>query len=313
MQVTVFGGTGFVGHSLVAQLLNAGHSVVVPVRNRERGKFLAMQPNVRVEPYDSGSDADLARVMAGSGAVVNLVGILHERKRGDFTRVHVALTERIVRSYAATSGAGARRYLHMSALGAGEEAPSLYQQSRAGAEAAVRKSNLNWTIFAPSVIFGAGDSFVSMFAKIIGVTPPFLPLVMPRAGTLFQPVWVEDVSRAMTNSLTNSATFGQRYELVGPKRYTLREIVQHAGARLGRSGPVVISTPPPFGMLQALVLEKIPGGPLMSRDNVRSMQVPNVSEASWPAFAAPAPTAMETVTPTYIGDAPDTYARYRKT
>jgi NADH dehydrogenase len=309
MQVTVFGGTGFVGHSLVAQLVNAGHSVVVPVRDREKAKQLAMQPAVRVEPYNSERDDELARAMAGSDAVINLVGILHERKRGDFERVHVELTKRIVHTYSATGG---QRFIQMSALGAGDDAPSSYQRSRAAAEKAVRESSLNWTIFAPSVIFGSGDSFVSMFANVLKLLPPFVPLIIPRAGTQFQPVWVDDVARAMVASVSNASSFGQRYELVGPKRYTLREVVKHAGARLGRK-PAVVSTPPPFGFLQALAMEFVPGGPLMSRDNWRSMEIDNVSDAPWPTFALPAPAALETITPTYIGDVPDNYARYRQT
>lgn len=309
MQITVFGGTGFLGHTLIAQLINAGHHVIVPVRNRERAKMLAVQPNVRVEIYDSASDADLRRVMQGSAAVINLIGILHERKRGDFERVHTTFTKRLLSTYGATAGT---RFIQVSALGAGEDAPSSYQRSKGAAETAIAASRMNWTIFAPSVIFGQGDSFVSMFATILKLTPPFVPLLMPKAGAQFQPVWVNDVARAIVCSVDNPQTYGQRYELVGPKRYSLRDIVKHAGARLGRN-PMVISTPPPLSTLQALALELIPGGPLMSRDNLRSMSVDNVSDQPWPAFAQPAPTAMETVTPSYIGDVPDGYSRYRKT
>ncbi len=313
MKITLFGGSGFLGHALTAQLTNAGHHVTLVTRDRERVKKLAVIPAVSVAVIDIRDNAALAGVMIGADAVINLVGILHERKSGDFLRVHRDLTQRIVSCYADTCGAVfTPRYIHVSALGAGVDAPSRYQRSKGEAENAVRASKTNWTIFAPSVIFGAGDSFLSMFAGILKLLPPFVPLAMPRAGAQFQPVWVQDVARAITHSLSDPKTFGQRYELGGPNRYSLRQIVKHAGSRLGRN-PIVISTPPPFSTLQALALEFIPGGPLMSRDNLASMSVDNVTDAPWPAFAGAAPTAMETITPTYIGDVPDTYARYRKT
>jgi uncharacterized protein YbjT (DUF2867 family) len=306
MNITLFGGTGFLGHALAAQLINAGHTVTLPVRNRERAKKLAIQPSVNVVEYNSHSDNDLARVLRGADAAINLVGILHERKPGDFARVHTEFTQRLLKQFQG-------RFIQVSALGATNDAPSIYQQSKAKAEDAIRASNSNWTIFAPSVIFGEGDSFVSMFSKILAWVPPLMPLVMPRAGTYFQPVWVNDVARAITRSLTDASTFKQRYELGGPMRYTLREVVQHAGARIGRNFTPVISTPPPFATLQAFILEKIPGGPLMSRDNLRSMSTHNITDQPWPAFIGQPPANMEAVTPTYLGDVGDAYAGYRKT
>jgi uncharacterized protein YbjT (DUF2867 family) len=310
MNITLFGGTGFVGHALTAQLINAGHHVTVPVRNRERAKKLAIQPQVSVVEYNSANDLDLARVMKNADAVINLVGILHERRSGDFDGVHVGLTERILKNYAGTPAG--KRYIHMSALGADVDGPSKYQQSKGKAEAVVRASDAKWTILAPSVVFGEGDSFVSLFNKLLAWAPPFLPLAVPKAGAYFQPVWVNDVCRAVVRALANPSTVGQRYELGGPMRYPLREIIQHAGSFLGRT-PLVISTPPPFANVQAFVLEKIPGGPLMSRDNVRSMSVHNITDQPWPAFIGQAPAQMEHITPAYLGKVPDEYAAYRKT
>ncbi len=309
MNITLFGGSGFVGHALAAQLANAGHSVLIPTRTREHAKVAAMLPNVRVEETKTLDDATLTRLISGADAVINLVGILHERKAGDFERVYCGLTQRIL---SACNAAGVKRYLHMSALGAAADGPSNYQQARGRAEAIVRQSNLQWTLFAPSVIFGQGDSFLTMFGKVLSALPPFLPMVMPRAGARFQPVWVQDVARAFVAALTHAEAIGQRYELVGPDVMTLRELVQHVGARFGRS-PMVISTPPPFSTLQAFALEFAPGGPLMSRDNLRSMSVDNVSSEAWPAFIGQPAAKLAAITPTYLGDLTDAYARYRKT
>ncbi len=309
MNITLFGGSGFVGHALAAQLTNAGHSVVIPTRYREYAKVAAMLPNVRVEETKSLDDATLVRLISGADAVINLVGILHERKAGDFERVYCGLTERIIK---ACNTAGVKRYLHMSALGAATDGPSNYQQARGRAEAIVRQSNLQWTMFAPSVIFGQGDSFLTMFGKVLSALPPFLPMVMPRAGARFQPVWVQDVARAFVAALTHAETIGQRYELGGTKVFSLAELVKHVGARYGRS-PMVISTPPPFSTLQAFALEFAPGGPIMSRDNLRSMSVDNVTNQAWPAFIKQPPSAMDTITPLYLGDVPDAYAHYRQT
>jgi uncharacterized protein YbjT (DUF2867 family) len=309
MNIAVFGGTGFVGRALITKLINAGHRVTLITRDRERAMRLALMPGVTVETADVSTGVGLTECVLGHDAVVNLVGILHERRTGDFLRIHRDLTQRIMD---ACGTAGVPRYLHMSALGADVAGPSIYQRSKGEAEALVRASKLSWTIFAPSVIFGRDDSFLNMFQNILKVLPPFLPLLMPRAGAQFQPVWVDDVARAMVAALSRADTVGQRYELGGPKTYTLRALLQHVGARMGRA-PVVLSTPGPFAMLQAFALEVIPGGPLMSRDNLRSMSVDNVTTAPWPAFALPAPVALESVTPGYLGTVADPYAAYRQT
>ena len=312
MNITLFGGSGFVGNALTAQLINAGHRVTIPTRNREHVKNAAMQPNVSIVQTTSFDDATLARLVSGADAVINLIGILHERKAGDFLRVHRDLTQRIVN---ACSAANVKRYLHMSALGAAVDGPSKYQQSRGESEAVVRASKLEWTMFAPSVIFGQGDSFLTMFAKIMPLMPPLMPMMTPRTSARFQPVWVQDVARAVVATLTEPSTIGQRYELGGPNVFTLGEILKHVRTRIGRSPwqTPVFSTPPPFGFLQAMALEFVPGGPLMSRDNLRSMSVDNVTTQQWPAFVKQIPAAMDAITPTYLGDVPDAYARYRKT
>jgi NADH dehydrogenase len=161
------------------------------------------------------------------------------------------------------------------------------------------------TIFRPSVIFGRGDAFLTMFAHLLRKFP-VLPLA--GAGARFAPVHVEDVARAFVDSLDNTATFGQTYNLCGPKVYTLQELVRYVGEVTGKPRSIV-----PLGgflsYLQAWALEFKPGKKLMTRDNFYAMSVDNVCTGGWPAVFAFEPAALEAVAPEYLrADSPR--ARY---
>lgn len=284
--ILVIGGSGFVGRYLVNELVGRGCRVLVPSRRRDQAKHLIMLPTCDVVEASVHDDATLERLIAGQDAVINLVGILHGTE-AQFERAHVTLTQRVL---AACAGNKVRRYLHMSALGADPDGPSMYQRSKGRAERAVRESKLAWTIFRPSVIFGAEDSFLNMFAKLAAIAP-LLPI--GGANVRFQPVWVEDVSRAFANSLDNEATVGKDYELCGPKVYTLRELVQFAAGAAGHRRPV-IALPQAIARLQARLMELAPGEPLLSRDNLDSMKRDNI--ASRQPYV-PAPELGITATP----------------
>ncbi len=297
--VLVIGGSGFVGSSLVAQLSNAGHVVIVPTRRRERAKHLITLPTVDVVEADVYDDATLRRLMQGVDAVINLVGILHSRAGDpygpDFARAHVELPKRIV---AACIASGVSRYLHMSALGADTNGPSMYQRSKAAGEAVARSEpSLKTTIFRPSVIFGAEDNFLNMFASMQKILPVF-PLGSAEAK--FQPIHVEDVARAFVNALACEQTIGHTYELAGPTVYSLRQLVQLAGKYAGHPRPI-IALPPLLGRLQAFLLEHAPFGPVMSRDNLASMQVDNVAKAPIAPELRITPAALEAIAPQYLG------------
>jgi NADH dehydrogenase len=175
----------------------------------------------------------------------------------------------------------------------------MYQRSKGDGEAAVRASSLDWTIFQPSVIFGPEDRFLNTFASLAKVFP-----VLPIGGAdvRFQPVWIGDVAQAFVNALDNRATYRKSYELVGPRVYTLRELVQFAAAASGRPRPV-LALPGGIAQLQARMMELAPGEPLMSRDNLDSMKVDNVASRQ-PYVPAPelgiTPTAMEAEAPRYL-------------
>ncbi len=287
--ILVVGGSGFLGRHFVAALAARGMRVTVPSRHRDRAKHLILLPTVDVVEADVLAPGVLERLCAGRQAVVNLAGILH----GDFSRVHVDLPLAIINACRET---GVRRVLHVSALGASRDAPSEYLQSKAlGEEAVLAAADLDVTVFRPSVVFGPEDRFLNLFASLARFLP-VLALACPRAR--FQPVYVGDVARVMLAALGEKSTFGQRYDLCGPHRYTLRELVEYVCAVTGRRR-IVVGLSQRLSMLQAAMLERLPGK-LMTPDNVRSMQVANVcAEGCTLPFGFPA-QSLEALAPAYL-------------
>lgn len=227
-QLVLLGGTGFVGRHLIARLAAQGHRVRVLSRNAALRPELRVLPNVQVDTADVYDPASLARAFDGADAVINLVGILNEKGFGGagFQRAHVRLTQGVI---AACEQAGVKRLLQMSALNAGR-GESHYLRTRGEAEAAVKASSLDWTIYQPSVIFGPGDGLFGRFASLLRIAP-VLPLA--RAGAKFAPVHVGDVVRAMSETLFQPVAFRQVYELYGPDVLTLADIVRYTARQLG--------------------------------------------------------------------------------
>ena len=290
--ILVLGGSGFVGRHVCAYLVAQGYRVTIPTRDRERAKAdLITLPTCDVVDADVHDEATLKRLMRGCGAVVNLVGGLQDgRRKASFAEAHGGLARKVV---AACRENGVRRLLHMSALNADPNGPSEYLKSKGEAESIVRASGLDWTIFRPSVIFGREDRFLNLFAKLQQMLPVVL-LASPNAR--FQPVYVEDVATAYTRSVENLDSFGKTYELVGPRVYTLRELVEYTGRTTGHRRPI-IGLGAGLSNLQAFAMEILPGK-LMSRDNVKSMTVDNVSQSALPFGITP--TALEAVAPTWL-------------
>ena len=333
--VCILGGSGFVGRALVNQLVSRGKRVRVLTRRREQAKELILLPTVEVVEADVHDEHELVRQFGGMHAVINLVGILHEEthgrqdkptaRRGDFQLAHVELPRQVVH---ACGAAGVARLLHMSALGADPVSRSAYQRSKGIGEAIVREAALphrddpNWylngpkfihgyglavTVFRPSVIFGRGDSFLNLFAGLVKLFP-VLPLAS--AGARFQPVYVEDVARAFADSLENSATHGQTYDLCGPRIYTLEELVQMVAHNLGKRARI-IRLGPWLSYLQAWAMEFKPGRPLMTRDNYYAMLTDNICRGGTPTAFDFQPAALEAVLPQFI-DGSAGAARYDK-
>jgi len=294
MQITniaVIGGSGFVGRHLCRQLAAHGFRLRVPARDRERAKALTLLPTVDVVVADVHDPAALAAVVKGCDAVINLVGVLHDARgpRG-FAAAHVELARKAV---AACRETGVRRLLHMSALAAAPDAPSAYLRSKGEAERIVRESGLDTTIFRPSVIFGPDDRFLNLFAGMARLLPV---LVLASPGARFQPVYVDDVAAAFVHALTDPGTYGRRYDLCGPKCYTLRELVAYAGRTAGHDRPI-IGLNRALSYWQAWTMELLPVR-LMSRDNLRSMEVDSVCDCAFPFGIRP--QALEAVAPAWL-------------
>lgn len=298
-RVLVLGGSGFVGRHVCEQLTRLGWQITVPTRRAVNAASVQSLPGLTVIEASVHQDADLARLMPGHDAVVNLVAVLHGNEKR-FEQVHVQLPGKIA---SAMKKAGVQRLVHVSALGADPQGPSMYQRSKARGETVLHNAGLQLTILRPSVIFGAEDKFLNLFADLQAVAP-FMPLA--GSGTRFAPVWVADVARAVAVCLQKPDTIGQTYELCGPDVLTLGELVkkagQWAGVNHGRGRPVV-GLPMWVGWLQAAAMEMAPGEPLMSRDNLASMKVDNVATGQLPGLAALGIQAASAagVAPGYLG------------
>ncbi|WP_310567913.1 complex I NDUFA9 subunit family protein [Hydrogenophaga sp.] len=295
-QALVLGGTGFVGRHVCEKLERAGWSVTVPTRRAVNAAAVQHLPRLTVIEADVHDPVALTRLLPGHDAVVNLVAILHGSEAA-FERTHVELPRKIA---AACLASDVRRLVHISALGVADDGPAMYQRSKARGEALLRAAaGLNLTVLRPSVIFGAGDRFLNLFAQLQAVFP-----VMPLAGASarFQPVWVEDVASAVVRCLQDAATVGRTFDCAGPDVLTLAELVRLAGRHGSRARPV-LPLPMALGRLQARVMELAPGEPLMSRDNLDAMRVDNVATGQHPGLAALgiAPASVRAIAPTYLG------------
>ncbi len=308
--VVVLGGTGFVGQQVCRLLTTHGWAVTVPTRTRSPAPPVT---GVTVRELDV-HDADaLAKLVTGHDAVINLVAILH----GDsatFEYVHVALLRKLV---SACVRQGVPRVVHVSALGVDEvhpqTGPSEYLRSKGRGEAVLLHSaqaaSLDVTVLRPSVIFGAGDKFLNMFAKLQAVFP-----VMPLAGAhaKFQPVWVDDVAAAVVRALERApdahsrAALPRIIEACGPNVYTLADLVR-LSARLsgvrGGAGRPVFALPGWMARVQASMMELAPGEPLMSRDNLDSMKVDNIASGKTPGLEVLGitPAQLEPIAAKYLG------------
>ena len=292
--VAVLGGSGFVGRHVCHALASAGYRVRVATRDRERAKKnLILLPTADVVVADVHDPVQLAAFVRGADAVVNLIGVLHGGRGGHgFQAAHVELARKVV---AACRANGIGRLLHMSALGASTAAPSAYLRSKGEAEAIVADSGLAWTVLRPSVIFGREDSFLNLFAQLLKLLPVVM-LGSPNAR--FQPVFVEDVAAAFVKSLADLGSHGRRYELCGPRVYTLRELVEFVAATTGKRRPI-IGLNDGLSYLQALVMEWLPVK-LLTRDNYYSMKVDSVCDGAFPFGITP--TALEAVAPSWLGN-----------
>ncbi|MGH8184420.1 MAG: complex I NDUFA9 subunit family protein [Rhodanobacteraceae bacterium] len=288
----VLGGTGFIGSNLLAALAGDGHRITVLSRNREQRRAINVLPNVLTISTDVYDRAALEKHITGHDAVINLVGILNETGGATFTHAHVDLTATLI---AACRQAGVRRIHLMSSLNAGNRA-SMYLKTRGEAEAQVRNSGMDWTIYRPSVVYGEGDSLVFRFLKLLRMGPA-LPLAQPHAK--FQPAYVGDVAQAIRHCLNDRGSIGKIHELYGPDTLELIAIVRMIAAAAGLRR-WVLPLPHWLGHLQAIAAELIPGKPF-SRDNFNSLGVDSVGTRGGFAALGITPRRFATMLPVLLG------------
>jgi NADH dehydrogenase len=303
--ITVFGGSGFVGRHLVGRLARLeGATIRVPCRHPRDAAFLKPAGEVgRVVPVavDILDDRSVATALADSDEVINLIGVLYERGRWTFPAVHVEAAGRIARL---AKLAGARRLVHLSALGADRHSASAYARSKAAGEQKVLEGFSEATILRPSIIFGPEDGFFNRFGTMALVSP-FLPLI-GGGHTRFQPVYVGDVVAAIVAALDDTATAGktvvsgQTYELGGPRVYSFRQLLELLLAEIQRPR-VLLDIPWGIARFQAAILGKLPK-PMLTGDQVELLKTDNVVAGGALGLEAlgVTPTPLEVVLPGYL-------------
>lgn len=294
----VFGGTGFLGRYIVQALAHKGITVKVATRTPQSAYFLRTYGVVGqiVPVFCDYSPESIAQVVKGCDYVVNCVGILYERGKSTFDKIHRELPESIAKACASEK---VSRLTHVSALGI-EESKSKYAKSKLAGEEAVKAVYPSVSILRPSVIFGAEDEFLNKFARLAGILP-VLPLI-GGGKTKFQPVYVDDVAQAAMATLTGPQELtGQTYMLGGPETVTFKDLMQLIFKETERKAALV-SIPFFIAKLQAFFMKLIPGAPLLTIDQVRSLQSDSVVLDGQKGFAelGLTPVAMELVVARYL-------------
>jgi NADH dehydrogenase len=297
--VIVVGGSGFVGTHVVKALVRLGCMVKVLVRDKESGAHLKPLGDVGQICVFSADLNDMTTItphLQGATAVINLVGILKQSAHQQFFTLHSQMAG-ILADEAAKAGVG--RFIHMSALGVDKaKADSRYAASKSEGEDHVKHFFPSATIIRPSVIFGAGDGFFTLFAKITSLVP-----LLPLAGggkTMFQPVFVGDVAEVMARAVFDKQMQGQLYELGGPERITLKQVIAYISELTGASTCVV---PIPFWVMRvvAWLTGWLPGAPVTA-DQVQLLLHPNIVNNNAKTFddLRMETTSFRAVVPAYL-------------
>lgn len=271
MNVLVAGGNGFVGTTLVSELLERGHDVTVLARSPDAAELPAAVSTVSgdVTAYDS-----IESAVDGQDAVVNLVALspLFKPKGGNemHDEVHRHGTENLVR---AAEAGGVSRFVQMSALGADPNGATAYIRAKGQAEQHVTDSALDWVIIRPSVVFGDGGEFVSFTKKL---APPFVTPLPGGGKTKFQPIWVGDLAPMLADCVDADEHVGETYELGGPDQLTLADVARLAHGADGRSVKI-LPVPMSLAGVGLSLGGKIPGFP-MGADQYRSLSFDNTTD-----------------------------------
>ena len=272
-KILLLGGSGFIGKHLAVALANRGWQVTIPSRRPHRHRDLLVHPRIRLLEANIVDPSTLRSLCADQQVAINLVGILHERRKGDFRRYHVEFIKALVD---ACIDSGIRRLLHISALGADQATgSSLYLRSKGEGENLLHtfgQRELRVTSFQPSVVFGKDDDFINRFAGLLKWFIGYFPLACPESK--LSPVYVGDLVDRIIASIDDRDSYSRRFQICGPEVFTLRQIIELIIDNLKL--PVrVLPLGKGLSRVQAFVLQNLPGK-LFTMDNFRSLQTDNV-------------------------------------
>lgn len=277
--IVITGATGFVGRAVVKEARAESLSLRAIVRDPHEALWLANDYRVELFHGNVIHAPSLEGCCDGANCVMHLVGIINEWKENTFERVHVEATVNLLDR---AKRAGVKRFIHMSALGARPNARSQYHQTKWDAEEAVRKSGLAWTIFRPSLIYGAGDRSIRVLSNIVR-RAPLIP-VLGNGQTKIQPVAVENVAQAFVRAMRSDVTVGKTYDLVGPHAFTWNELYDKLMHHRGVCKPK-LHLPLSLARIQGAVFEKFSKYPPLNREQVIMAQEDNAGD--------PAPAARD--------------------
>ena len=298
-KIAILGGTGFVGQSLCNRLSKDGYKLKVPTRNREYNRDnLILLPNLELIETDIHNSDDLKELLIDCDAVINLVGILNEKRNNGkgFRKVHVELVKNLI---SICKVHGIRRILQISALGTdAKNGKSFYLKTKGEAEKLLRSNSvgIKTTILKPSVIFGKKDSFFNRFAKLLKICPFFFPLACYK--TKFSPIYVLDVVEMIAKSINDPNSYNKSYQLCGPKTYSLKNLISFTSETLDLKC-VIIPLNNTLSYFQARVFDFLPNKPF-STDNYLSAQTDSICECNDLFRYDIKPTAIEDIVPQYL-------------
>ena len=296
LKVTIFGGTGFLGRHLIKHLCNHECILKVPTRNPAKGYFL--QPlgdvgQINLVKLDLQSSKNLEDLIEDSDIVINLIGVLFEKKKNEFTEVHYDFVKRLVDNIKTKK----KHFIQVSALGVDKYNGSLYSKSKSDADSYIKKNLLNFSIVRPGLIFGPEDNFFNKFAKM-SLFSPFLPLIMG-GKTKFQPVYVEDVCMGIMIILKKNLT-NKIFEFGGPDIFSFKELLQILLKNINRKR-ILIYIPKKIAILMAKIFQLLPN-PLLTEDQIKLLENDNIVFNSKYTFKYLGinPVSLKLILPSYV-------------
>ncbi len=297
--ICIFGATGFLGQNITQELARAGYRIKIATRIPESAyelKTYGAIGQIVPVPCDYRSTDSIQEAVKGCHGVINLIGILYQKGKNSFQHAHVDIPQLIAE---ACQKNDIKKFVHISALGI-DESLSQYAKSKKNGEEAILNAFPNTTILRPSVVFGNGDSFVNLFAKL-SIFLPFLPLY-GGGKTKFQPVYVGDIADAVSNIINEKSNKyeGQTYHLGGPEVFSFKEIYEIILDEINRDR-ALIDIPWSIAKLQAAFFGLLPKPPL-TLDQVKSLKTDNIVRDGVNSLhdLNVEPTAMKTIIPSYL-------------